>query len=409
MDVLTIIFLVYSFISIYFIVGFTLIYLPNRRRFLEAPKPTKEYSLSIVVPCYNEEKTIGDTIKTLLKLDYTKLKKIIVVDDCSTDGSYKIMKEFAKRYAKVIAVQTPKNTGNAAGAKNYGAKFANTDLIGFTDADSFPKKDSVRKMVGFFDDEKVGAVTASVLVKRRKNILEVLQAIEYKVIAFTRKLFGIIEGIYVTPGPLAIYRKKAFDEVGHFDEKNLTEDIEITWAIVSKGYRADMSLTSEVYSVAPRGLVGWFKQRLRWNIGGIQTMWKYKNQFLKKGMLGSFILPFFVLTWSIAIFGIFVLLYRIIRTVLVNYLSTLYSVQAEAAILRLSDLTLTPNILVFFGILTFILSTAFTLFALYYVKEQDFKKYGFFNILAFMLFYLLSYPFILIASLYKFIRKTGKW
>lgn len=408
-DWLTVVFLVYTFISIYFIVGFTLIYVPNRKLFLKSPKPKKKYTLSIVVPCYNEEETIGDTIQTLLNLDYKYLKKIIVVDDRSTDNSYKIMKKFANRYSRVVAVRTPKNTGNAAGAKNYGAKFVKTDLIGFTDADSFPKKDSVRKMVGFFDDPKIGAVTASVLVKKRKNLLELVQAIEYKVIAFTRKLLGMIEAIYVTPGPLAIYRKKAFDEVGRFDETNLTEDIEITWAIVAKGYKAEMSLLSEVYSIAPRKIVPWFKQRLRWNVGGIQTMYKYRKSFAKKGMLGSFILPFFLFTWIIAIFGILVLIYRITRTIIVRYLSTLYSIQAQTAILRLNDINLTPNILVFFGIVTLILSIMFTLFALYYVKEKDFKKYGFIPIVGFMLFYLLSYPFILIISLYKFLRKTGKW
>jgi poly-beta-1,6-N-acetyl-D-glucosamine synthase len=409
LDTLTVIFLVYTFISLYFMIGFTLIYVPNRKKFIFSPVAKKNYSLSIVVPCFNEEETIGATIKTLLKLDYKYLKKIIVVDDQSTDGSYEIMKKFAKKFAKVIVVQTPKNTGNAAGAKNYGAKFVKTDLIGFTDADSFPKKESVRKMVGFFDDLKVGAVTASVLVKRRNNLLELLQAIEYKIIAFTRKLLGIIEAIYVTPGPLAIYRKSIFDKVGRFDESNLTEDIELTWAIVAAGYKAEMSLTSEVYSVAPTKLKDWFKQRLRWNIGGIQTMFKYMNQFMKKGMLGSFILPFFLFTWSIALFGIIVLLYRIIRGFIIKYLSTLYSLQAETAILRLSEISLTPNILVFFGGLTLVLSTIFTLFALFYIKEQDFKKYGFFPIILYMFFYLLAYPFILIVSLYKFIRKTGKW
>ena len=408
-DWLTVVFLAYSFISIYFTIGFTMIYLPYRKEFTKSPKLTKEYSLSMVVPCFNEEKTIGETIQTLLKLDYKNLKKIIVVDDCSTDGSYKIMRQFAKKYSRVIAVQTPNNTGNAAGAKNYGAKFVKTELIGFTDADSFPKKDSVRKMIGFFDDKNVGAVTASILVKRRENVLEAVQAIEYKVIAFTRKLMGIIEAIYVTPGPLAVYRKKAFDKVGGFDEKNLTEDIELTWAMVANGYKVEMSLLSEVYSVAPRKVLEWFKQRLRWNIGGIQTMNKYKGSFLKNGMLGSFILPFFLFTWSIALLGIFILLYRIIRTIFVRSLSTLYSIQAETAILRFSEINLVPNVLVFFGILTLILSSAFTLFALYYVKERDFKKYGFFNVVGFMFFYLLSYPFILIASLYKFLRKTGSW
>jgi len=190
-----------------------------------------------VVPCYNGEESIAKTIQALLDSDYKNLKKIIVVDDCSTDNSYEIIKKFAEKYSKVLAVKTPKNTGKAGGAKNYGAKFVNTDLIGFTDADSYPQESAIRKMIGFFDNEKTGAVTSMVLVKKREKLIEKLQAIEYKIIAFTRRLLGFVDAIYVTPGPLSIYRKSVFEEVGGFDEKNLTEDIEITWHLILKKYK----------------------------------------------------------------------------------------------------------------------------------------------------------------------------
>ena len=61
-----------------------------------------------------EKKNIFSVLGSLV------LKKIIVVDDCSTDNSFKIIKEMARKYSQVIALQTPKNTGGAAGAKNYG-------------------------------------------------------------------------------------------------------------------------------------------------------------------------------------------------------------------------------------------------------------------------------------------------
>jgi len=108
MDFITIVFLVYTFIALYFFFLFVLIYLQNKNKFFYYPKTKKIYSLSIVIPCYNEEEHIGGTIESLLNIGYKGLKKIIVVDDCSTDNSYKIMKEYAKKYSKVMAVQTPK-------------------------------------------------------------------------------------------------------------------------------------------------------------------------------------------------------------------------------------------------------------------------------------------------------------
>ena len=411
MDFLTIVFLVYSFIAFYFLFLFILIYFQNYKKISVVPNVTKEYSLSIVIPCYNEEKSIKKTIENLVKNGYSQLKKIIVVDDRSTDNSYKIMKECEKKYpGMVLAVQTPKNTGNAAGAKNYGAKFAKTTLVGFTDADSFPEKGAIRNMVGFFDDLKVGAVTSTVLVYNRKKFLERLQAIEYIVIKFSRKLLEFIDSIYVTPGPLALYRREYFDKLGRFDEKNLTEDIEITWRFLSNNYLVKMSVPSKVYSIAPTKFRDWFKQRLRWNMGGVQTMLKYSKCFCRKGMLGAFVLPFFVFSWFIGLFGITIITYRWIRLIILKFLSTSYSVKVQAAVISFGEINLVPNVLLFMGLVVFILGLTYTLIAFYSIKEKkQFRRPGLTAITFYMFIYLLVYPIILILSAYKLIVGKKTW
>lgn len=407
-EFITGVFLVYSFVAFYFSFMFLLIYFQNKKELFYYPTANKDYSIGIVVPCYNEEKEIAGCIESLLQIQYGNLKKIVVVDDCSTDNSYEIIKEYAKKYpGRIIAAQTTKNTGNAAGAKNYGAKFLDTELIGFTDADSYPLKDSVGKMVGFFNDSKVGAVTSTVLVKNRNKFIEKLQAIEYKVIKFSRKLLEFIDSIYVTPGPLAIYRKSAFDDIGGFDELNLTEDIEITWHLQSKGYKIKMCVPARVYSVAPSKISPWIKQRNRWNIGGLQTIFKYRKDWFKKGMLGNFILPFFVFSWLLGLFGIGLLAYRIFRTFFVNYFSAKYSIEAHTAVIVLKDINLTPSILVFFGLTLFVLGLFFTFVALANVKEKEYKKTSLFNLGFYMLFYLLMYPIIQTVSIYKFLKGKG--
>lgn len=408
-DFLTGIYLSYTFITFYFLFLLLLIYTQNRRYIYEIPEPKKEFSLSIVIPCFNNEDEIGETIENLLESDYKGLKKIIVVDDCSTDGSFDIMKKLAEKYSRVMAVQTPSNTGNAAGAKNYGAKFVNTELIGFTDDDSSPKHNAISNMVGFFNNPQVAAVTSKVLVKKRNKWIEKLQAIEYKIIAFTRKLLNFVDGIYVTNGPLSIYRKDAFDEIGGFDVKNLTEDIEITWHFVAEGYKVCMGMAAEVYTSVPCNLKNWLRQRVRWNVGGIQTIMKYKKTFLKKGMLGKFILPFFIFGWLIGILGLIVLSYRIINRIIFQFFSTTYSVQSQAAIMTFNDISLVPNILIFFGIMTLFLSVTFTIISLVHSREKDFRKHGLFNIFFYMFFYLLIYPLILITSSYKYLRGYNKW
>ncbi len=409
MDGITVIYLVYMFIAFYFLFLFIIIYIQNKKQFLYYPRPNKNYSLSIVIPCYNEGKTIEATVKSVLDSGYKNLKKVIVVDDCSKDDSYEIIKNLEKKYSKVMAVQTPKNTGCAAGSKNYGAKFVDTELIGFSDGDSFIEKGSIDKVVGFFNDKRIGSVTCSVLVENRNNFLERVQSIEYKVIKFSRKLLEFIDSIYVTPGPLGIFRKSAFDEIGGFDEKNLTEDIEITWHLQAAGYKVKMSVPARAYSIAPSNMRDWFKQRNRWNIGGLQTIAKYNKDWFKKGMLGNFILPFFVFSWLIGLFGLGVLVYRILRIVILRAFSTTYSIQTQTALIRFEDISLMPNILVFFGLTIFFLSLWFTFLALVNMKEDKHKRENFFVIGFYMIFYVLIYPIILISSAYKFLRGHRKW
>jgi len=235
-----------------------------------------------------------------------------------------------------------------------------------------------------------------------------LQSIEYQIIAFTRRLLGFIESIYVTPGPLAIYRKSYFDKIGGFDEKNITEDIEITWHFVAQGYRVAMSPDSKVYTVAPAKLKAWIKQRIRWNLGGLQTISKYKFSFLRTGMLGKFILPLFISSWILAISGLFVLAYRIFRTAVVRILATKYSIEAQTAIITLKDLQITPNILIFFGVITLFLGMVFTLIALLHSGE-DFKKEKLYEVLIYAFFYLLMYPIIMIKSIYNYFKKNKSW
>ncbi|MGD9276874.1 MAG: glycosyltransferase [Candidatus Pacearchaeota archaeon] len=363
----------------------------------------------MVIPCVNNEKEIGRTIQKLIDSDYKGLKQIIVVDDGSTDNTFKVAKRFEKIDKRVKVVQTGKNTGRAAGGRNFGAKFITTELIGFTDDDSRPLKDAISNMIGYFNDKKVGGVTSRVLVYNRKKFLSRFQAIEYKVIAFTRKLFGFIDAIYVTNGPLSIYRKSIFDEVGGFSMTNWTEDIEITWHMVSKGYKIHMAIPAKVYTVVPTTFKGWFRQRLRWNVGGIQTVNSYKKHFFSIGMLGSFILPFFAISWVLAIFGFLVLVYRITRTIIIRYFSTKLSIQNQAAILSFNDINFHPSILIFFGVVILTFSILYNVFAMLHSREKEFKNEGVFSMIGYMTFYLTAYPAVLISSIYKFIRGMDKW
>ena len=80
MDALTWVYLIYIFIGLYFLFLAFLNYFPNKKYLFDIPKVTREYSLSIVIPCYNDEEVIEKTVMAVLASDYRNLKKVIVVD-----------------------------------------------------------------------------------------------------------------------------------------------------------------------------------------------------------------------------------------------------------------------------------------------------------------------------------------
>jgi cellulose synthase/poly-beta-1,6-N-acetylglucosamine synthase-like glycosyltransferase len=409
MELLPIIYLSYMFLSIYMSLFFILLYLRNRRDLFKIPKIERVYSLSMVVPCYNEEAEIGDTIKALLNSDYPGLKKIYVVDDCSKDRSYQVIKKYAQKYKKVVALQTPKNTGCAAGAKNYGAGFVKTELIGFTDADSFPEKKAISRIVGFFSDKKVAAAVGANLVRNRDTFFEKLQAIEYTIISWTRKLLNYVDAIYVTPGPLTIYRTDVFNKIGKFNENQMTEDIEMTWRLAYHGYKREMCPAARTRTVVPSRFKEWYNQRIRWNIGGLQCIAKYKQFFFRRGMLGAFILPLFTVSLFLGLLGLSIFFYLLVRRIFHTFLYTRYSFAADSSLITIEALQITPTVLNFFGIALFLLGFVFTIFGLSVMKEHQLRKQNFFNILIYLLVYLTIYPFIMINSTYKFIRKKYSW
>lgn len=410
MTFIDVVFFVYTFIGLYMLSLYVSLYIQNRKEIFNYPKGKPE-PVSIIVPCYNEGQHIGQTIESLLNMNYPKnMMEIIVVDDMSKDNSADVVRSYARKHGNIKLIVNKRNSGGAAEPTNIGVKAAKYKYIAVTDADSFPEKDALIKMIGYLQtNSKVGGVTCAVLAQKPETFMQRLQAIEYAVIAFNRKLFDSVDSVYVTPGPFALYRKSTLVEVGLFDTKNMTQDIEIVWRMLSQGYVARMCLATHVRSVTPSGFRAWFKQRIRWNIGGLQTMLKYKHLLFKKGMLGAFIIPFFSISLFIGLFGLGIFLYLLFKRIVVAYLSTKYSIYASTAIVSLQDFSFAPSILNFFGITLFILGSIFTIFGLSVMKEREIRNDSFFNIGFYLLVYLAIYPFIMITGLYKYMTRTYTW
>jgi cellulose synthase/poly-beta-1,6-N-acetylglucosamine synthase-like glycosyltransferase len=409
MDILPIIYLAYMFLSLYFLTFFLIIYYKNKKEIFTYPIPKQNYSVSFIVPAYNEGKTIEACIRKIFELDYKNIKEVIVVNDCSIDNTKEILDRLLKEFPKLIAIHNRINLGNAAKSQNVGLKHATGEIIAIVDADSFPAKDSISKMVGYFDNPKVGAVTCPVVVRNKNNFLEKLQSLEYLAIAFGRKLMEYVDAIYVVPGPLALYRKEAMKQIEGFDENNMTQDIESTWHVTKKGWERKMSLSTNVSSTVPSKWKNWWIQRRRWNIGGLQCIWKYKKDIGKQGMLGLFIIPFFIISLFLGVIGLSIFFYLMISKIISKFLLVKYSLIAQTPLVTLNEFYITPNFLNYLGIILFLFGLIYLLMILLIMKEKIFIKENILNIPFYLIIYLMIYPFILIDSIYFWITNKGKW
>ena len=295
-DITHLITYVFLFASLNFEVFLLITYFENRFDIQKEPEllkiGEKNYpTVSIIVPCWNEEKTVGGTVHSLLDLDYPKDKlKIMIIDDGSTDNTWQNIQQFSNN--PQIEIYTKENGGKYT-ALNLGLSKAGTDLVGCLDADSYVDKNALRHIVGYFENKEIMAVAPSVKLWKPEGVLQLLQRVEYGFGIFTRKMFYYMNAIYITPGPFSIFRKEVFENLGGYEHAHNTEDIEVALRMQKNGYKIAHSHSAIVYTVPPSNLRKLLKQRTRWSYGFIKNAIDYREMFFnaKYGNLGLFVLP----------------------------------------------------------------------------------------------------------------------
>ncbi|MCX8174942.1 MAG: glycosyltransferase family 2 protein [Candidatus Micrarchaeota archaeon] len=284
------VFTIYAVLSIFIFSSYLVIWSEGAGDEKHLPAPKRYPSVSIVIPSYNSKATIFRCIDACKKMEYPSPFEIIVVEDGSTDGSYELL----KKEKGIRLLKNPRNMGKSC-ALNCGIAAAKGEVIGCVDSDTYPEKDTLLKaMKHFYEKENVGAVVVFICVNEPKTILQRIQEIEYWVsFGFFFRVIAHIDGIYVTPGPTAFYRKSVLEKLGGFDEKNLSEDLEIALRMQKMGYRIAACHDARVWTEVPSDLYRLYRQRLRWYRGGIMNMLRYSDLFFnpKHGDFGFFVLP----------------------------------------------------------------------------------------------------------------------
>lgn len=348
-----------SFLFLSVAVGASELYVRKRQNKLKNFLMENYYvPVSIVVPAYNEEMTVADTVRSLLCLDYT-LFEIIVVDDGSADTTsqqiidafdlapmprpirYQIPSQpvefiYEGRAGNVPITLIRKHNGGKADALNMGINASRYPYFICMDADSALQYDSLTKIVRpVLENDHVVAVGGAVRpgndvvlekgrVKRYrmpKNLLASMQVLEYdRSFLAARILFDQFNGNIIISGAFGLFRKDVVIAAGGYDSNTMGEDMElvIKLHVYCREHHIDYLIKyasdAVCWSQAPEKLGDLCKQRRRWHLGLFQSLLKHRAIFanVKYGAI-SFVSYLYFLLYElfspyIEVFGLLTIL-----------------------------------------------------------------------------------------------------
>lgn len=123
--------------------------------------------VSVVVPCYNCEKFVGDTIESVLNQTFENWE-LILVDDCSSDSTFEVISGFANKDSRIVAMKMPVN-GGAGAARNLALDNARGQYIAFLDSDDVWFNNKLERQLDALKDEKYAICHTSYIVVDEKG------------------------------------------------------------------------------------------------------------------------------------------------------------------------------------------------------------------------------------------------
>lgn len=348
-----------TFLFLSVLVGSGELYRIHRQKRLKNVLPNDYFvPISIVVPAYNEEVTVVETVRSLLQLDYRSYE-IVVVDDGSKDEtSREIIQAFSMhpvsrpirrqiacqpeefvyetRDTKVPLTLIRKKNGGKADALNMGINAASYPYFICMDADSVLQYDSLKNISEpILQKPNVVAVGGLIRLSNDvqlencrvkkyrlpRNILACMQVLEYdRSFLASRILFDRMNGSLIISGAFGLFKKDVVIAAGGYDNKTMGEDMELVvrlheYCRANKmPYRICYATDAICWTQAPEKLRDLKKQRKRWHIGLFQSMAKHRKMLFnpKYGVIGWISYPYFLiyelLSPFIEIFGVFTML-----------------------------------------------------------------------------------------------------
>lgn len=294
--------------------------------------------VSILLPAFNEEAGVVESVRSLLLLRYPEIE-IVVIDDGSTDGTVAVLHQaydlrpvrkvrppgiasapvtavrVSARHPNLMVVS--KENGGKADALNCGLNFARYPYVCAVDGDALLETDALlRVMTPIIDDPRVVAAGGIVriangcdveagkvtTVRLPRTHIPTLQVVEYlRAFLVGRVGWSALGALLIISGAFGVFKRSVVFEVGGYETDTVGEDMELVVRIHrhlrSKGrsYRVAFVPDPVSWTEAPETLKVLARQRRRWQRGLADSLWRHRGMMLdpKQGVLGWFAVPYY--------------------------------------------------------------------------------------------------------------------
>lgn len=244
------------------------------------PQTNNQPSASILIPCFNEEQYVRDTIAYALASEYPEFE-VIAINDGSSDRTADILNELADTYPRLRVIHLLSNQGKAM-ALRAGAIAAKNEFLICIDGDAMLHPKAVAwMMVHLASGKRVGAVTGNPRIINRSTLLGRLQVGEFSsIIGLMKRAQRVYGRIFTVSGVIVGFRRTALHRIGYWSEEMITEDIDISWRLQMDHWDIRYEPDALCYIYMPETFKGLWKQRLRWAQGGVEVLLKHGRELL---------------------------------------------------------------------------------------------------------------------------------
>ena len=211
--------------------------------------------ISIITVCYNSEKTIKDTLESVLKQSYDNYEYLIV-DGKSKDNTLNIVKSYEKKFKGKIKIYSEKDNG-LYDAMNKGIKNSNGDVIGIINSDDIlADKDTLKKIANAFKNEKCEGTYSNLYIMDYETMSKPIRTFKAGIGNYK---FG-----WYPPHPTLYLKKEVYNKYGLYNQNyKIAADydfmLRIMKANVNLKYINDYLVYMRGGGVSTNGLKGYWK------------------------------------------------------------------------------------------------------------------------------------------------------